>query len=200
MALDAVAYRQMLVQLQPPGRALPTEEGTVWVALLDAESVELARVDRRADDLVLESDPRTATEMLEDWERVCGLPGACSAVAPDTLAQRRAAVHAHLTARFGQRPADYEALAESLGYAGATVEEFRPFRAGQAAAGDALTNGDWVHAFRLRVAATTVRNFQAGAGCAGEPLASWGDELLECRVQERAPAHAIAIFAYGEEE
>jgi len=104
------------------------------------------------------------------------------------LVERRAAVLAHMHALYGQRSADYVALAESLGYEGATVDRFRPFRAGQAMAGAPLSNGDWVHAVRLRVAAVSIRSFAAGAGCAGESLATWGDEFWECKVRERALA------------
>ncbi|MHC1700274.1 MAG: hypothetical protein AB9900_04730 [Humidesulfovibrio sp.] len=45
-----------------------------------------------------------------------------------------------------------------------------------------------------------MRYFSVGQSCVGEPLASWGDELLECTVRDRAPAHTIVQFAYGEED
>lgn len=199
MALSSEAYLELLLALQPPGSALSRDPASVWGQLLQAEADELARVDGRADDLVAESDPRTSAELLPDWERVCGLPGACGSAA-QTLSARRAAVHAQLTELGGQRPADYVALAETLGYPDARVEEFRPFRVGQSAVGDALYDGDWVHAFRLRAAESPVRYFAVGQSCVGEPLASWGDELFECTVRDRAPAHTILQFAYGEEE
>jgi len=199
--LDAEGYLDLLMALQPPGAALPRDPGTVWGALLAAEAEELARVDARAADLLNEADPRTATELLPDWERICGLPGPCVAAAPTTLAARRRAVHTHLTARYGQRPADHEALAEALGYVGARVEEFRPFRAGLSRAGDPLSNGDWAHAFLLRTAdVVTIRPFTAGGSCAAEPLAEWGDALLECELRRRAQAHLIVLFAYGPKE
>jgi uncharacterized protein YmfQ (DUF2313 family) len=199
MALSPEQYLEQLVALQPPGSALPRDPDSIWIQLLQAEADELARVDRRADDLVVESDPRTSAELLPDWERVCGLPDGCGAAA-QTLAERRSAVHARLTELGGQRPADYEALAATLGYPDASVEEFRPFRVGQSAVGDALYDGDWVHTFRLRAAESPVRYFAVGQSCVGEPLASWGDELLECTVRDRAQAHTIVQFAYGEEE
>lgn len=199
MALSPEQYLEQLLALQPPGSALPRDPDSIWGGLLQAEADELARVDRRSDDLTAESDPRTSAELLPDWERVCGLPDGCASAA-NTLAERRSAVLARLTELGGQRPADYEALAAVLGYTDARVEEFRPFRVGQSAVGDALCDGDWVHTFRLRAEESPVRYFSVGQSCVGEPLASWGDELLECTVRDRAPAHTIVQFAYGEEE
>lgn len=199
MALSSEAYLELLLALQPPGSALSRDPDSLWGQLLQAEADELARVDGRADDLVAESDPRSSAELLPDWERVCGLPGACGSAA-QTIFARRAAVHAQLTELGGQRPADYVTLAETLGYPDSRVDEFRPFRVGKSSAGDGLYDGDWVHTFCLRVAATQVQQFAVGQACVGEPLASWGDELLECAVKDRAPAHTIAHVAYGEEE
>ncbi|SNS05419.1 Uncharacterized protein YmfQ in lambdoid prophage, DUF2313 family [Humidesulfovibrio mexicanus] len=199
MGMNGSDYLALLLALQPPGPALPSSPDSIWGALLRAEADELARVDGRADGLMAESDPRTSAELLPDWERVCGLPGVCGASA-QTVAARRAAVHAQLVELGGQRPADYVTLAATLGYPDARVEEFRPFRVGQSGAGDGLYDGDWRHCFRLRVQAGLVRRFTVGQSAAGEPLATWGDELLECVVSDRAPAHAIAQVAYGEEE
>ncbi len=198
MALTTEQYLELLFALQPPGTALPRDTDSIWGRLLLAEADEQARVDRRADDLAAESDPRTSAELLPDWERVCGLPDGCG-LAAQTLAERRLSVLARLTELGGQRPADYEALAATLGYPDARVEEFRPFRVGQSAVCDALNDGDWIHTFRLRAAESPVRYFAVGQSCVGEPLASWGDELLECTVRDRAPAHTIVQFAYGEE-
>jgi len=196
--LSATEYLSLLVALQPPGSALPREGDSIWSLLLQAEAEELARVDGRAADLVVESDPRTSAELLPDWERVCGLPDGCAAAA-QTMAERRAAVHGRLTDRGGQRPADYEALARVLGYPEPLVEEFRPFQVGVSSVGEALCHEDWSHCFRLHAGESPVRRFTTGQSCVGEPLASWGDELLECTVRRRAPAHAIVQFAYTEE-
>jgi uncharacterized protein YmfQ (DUF2313 family) len=197
MSLTAEQYRDQLMALAPSGMALPTDTDSVWALLLLALADELARMDGRCDDLLDEADPRTALELLSDWERVCGLPGDCSQDA-ETIQERRQACHLTIAAQGGQSVAYFTGLAETLGVP-ITVEEFRPFRAGAAVAGDPLTNGDWAFAWRVRAPETTVQPFEAGGNAAGDALAKWGNELFECRMSRLAPAHTILIFAYGEE-
>lgn len=195
MAYTASHYREQLKALLPPGRAFPRERGTSLDALLDAMAVELARIDARADQLTVEAVPNTTTELLPDWERVAGLPDNCSGTISDTLQGRRADLVSKLTARGGQSPAYFIAVAAALGYE-VTIEEFRPFRAGFSSAGDSLTNGDWVFTWRVRGPQTTVTFFRAGQSSAGEPLRRWGNDALECRLRKLKPAHTILQFAY----
>ncbi len=197
MSLTVEQYHDQLLALCPPGSALPSDEDSVWSLLLLALATELARVDGRADDLLDEADPRTALEMLKDWERICDLPGDCSQES-ETIQERREACHLVLAAQGGQSAAYYIELAATLGVP-VTVEEFRPFRAGAATAGDPVSNGDWIYAWRVRAPETTVRSFEAGGNTAGNALAKWGNEALECYLSRYAPAHTIITFAYGEE-
>jgi uncharacterized protein YmfQ (DUF2313 family) len=194
--MNAAQYRDQLLALAPPGKALPTELESVFALLLLAMADEQARVDGRADDVLIELDPRTATELLSDWERVCGLPGQCSR-ASETIQERRESAHLVITAQGGQSPAYFEEAAATLGVA-ATVEEFRPFRAGQSSAGEPLTNEPWTHAWLMRGPEEIVKPFVAGGSSAGDPLAKWGNEALECHISRLAPAHTIVTFAYGD--
>ncbi|AMK09659.1 YmfQ family protein [Pseudodesulfovibrio indicus] len=194
--LTAEQYRDQLMALAPRGAALPTDLDSVWCLLLLAMATELARADRRADDVLDELDPRTALELLSDWERVCGLPGQCSQ-ASETIQERREALLLVLTAQGGQSVAYYEEIAAALGVA-AVVEEFHPFLAGSDT-GDPLTNDGWTHAWRMRGPDATVRYFEAGGAAAGEPLADWGNEAFECNMLRLAPAHTLLTFAYGDE-
>lgn len=109
MALTAAAFARMFKALLPPG---------VW--RLDADSFlslvflaggdELERIDGRGADLIEESDPRTAVELLPDYERVLAL------ASDGTEAERQARVVAQLIRRNRFRPADFQlALAALLG-------------------------------------------------------------------------------------
>lgn len=197
MAYTADHYREQLKALLPPGRAFPRERGTTLDGLLDALAQELARIDARADRLVTEAVPLTTAELLTDWERVAGLPDNCSSLLAETLQGRRADLVSKLVSRGGQSPAYFISLAAALGYE-VTIEEFRPFRAGMSAAGDELTNGDWVFSWRVRAPEVTVIRFRAGQSAAGEPLAKWGNAALECRISHNKPAHTIVLFAYSD--
>ncbi|MNJ68827.1 hypothetical protein D3C77_651150 [compost metagenome] len=84
-----------------------------------------------------------------------------------------------------------------LGYT-ITIEEFRPFRAGLAAAGDALTNGGWAFTWRVHAPEVAVIPFRAGLSAAGEQLRAWGNDTLECKINQLKPAHTVALFAYGD--
>jgi len=193
----AAEYREQLKALLPPGQAFPRDPGTTLHDLLDGMSIELARLDVRASVLPQEVNPAAALELLPDWERVAGLPDKCSGVLEETLQGRRNALLTKLTSTGGQSPAYFIELAASLGYT-VTIEEFRPFRAGMSVAGDPLTNGPWVHTWLIRAPEASITEFRAGLSAAGERLRTWGNDTLECKINQLKPAHTIALFAYGD--
>lgn len=193
----AAEYREQLKALLPPGQAFPRDPGTTLHDLLDGMSIELARLDVRASGLPQEVNPAASLELLPDWERVAGLPDKCSGVLEETLQGRRNALLTKLTSTGGQSPAYFIELAASLGYT-VTIEEFRPFRAGMSVAGDPLTNGPWVHTWLIRAPQASITEFRAGLSAAGERLRTWGNDTLECKINQLKPAHTIALFAYGD--
>ncbi|WNG37873.1 DUF2313 domain-containing protein [Archangium violaceum] len=82
----------MLLQLLPRGRLWLTELGTDLWKLMLGMAEEFRRVELRGEALVKESDPRTATETLPEWERQLGLPDERIQAIPDTVEKRRLAV------------------------------------------------------------------------------------------------------------
>lgn len=196
MAYTASQYRDQLKALLPPGRAFPRERGSTLDDLLDAMAQELARIDVRADRITTEAVPSTTSELLSDWERVAGLPDSCSGLLSDTQQGRRNDLVSKLVSRGGQSITYFEKIAAALGFT-VTIEEFRPFRAGWSQAGQPLSNGDWIFTWIVRAPSETVSHFRAGSGAAGEPLATWGNAGLECRIRKYKPAHTHVIFAYG---
>jgi uncharacterized protein YmfQ (DUF2313 family) len=198
MSYSADEYRNQLQQLLPPGYAIPATEGTEAYLLLDGIAQELARVDGRAEVLISEANPATTTELLPDWERVAGLPDECSNGADSTIEARRRALLAKLTATGGQSAAYYIQVAKALGY-DVTITEFHPFRVGMSQVGDALTNGDWQFTWRINAPETTVMSFKVGLSVVGDPLATWGNDMLECYMNKLKPAHTILLFGYSDE-
>lgn len=196
MARTADDYKQLLKSLLPPGEAFPRDVGTNLDQLLAALAEEWARIDARGDQLIVDGLPATTSELLTDWERVLGLPDKCAGTLETTMQGRRNAAVSKLTSTGGQSRAYFIAVAKALGYT-ITISEFRPFRAGLSQAGDPLTNGDWVYTWRINAPETTIIDFRAGRSSAGEPLRTWGNDTLECKINQLKPAHTIALFGYG---
>lgn len=195
--MSAEQYANQLRALLPRGEAWRAERGSLMDSLLLAIATEFARIDARGGDLLNEADPRTTVELLEDWERVLGLPNPCI-TEEQTNAQRRAAVVEKVRRLGGQSVAYFLQVAESLGY-DITITEFRPFVAGSDA-GDPLTNGDWIFTWQVNGPEVTTTDFKVGVSAVGEPLRTWGNEELECVINQLKPAHTHVLFAYAESE
>ena len=187
-------YKTMLQNLLPQGLAWPREQQTNMDDFLLSLAGEPERVDGRVQDMLTEAYPLTTSELLTDWERVTGLPEECEGLG-ETVQIRREAVHTKLSSIGGQSPGFYIDTAANLGFT-ITITEFRPFVAGDDA-GDSVYGDDWAYAWQVNAPEETVRYFDAGSGSAGEPLATWGNELLECVINRLKPAHTIVIFAYS---
>ncbi|WP_207458663.1 putative phage tail protein [Azospirillum sp. SYSU D00513] len=194
MQATADDYYGLLLGLRPVGPAWPEDDD-----LLRAVADGLARVHARSLRLIEEADPRTAAELLPEWEAFAGLPDDCTAGVDLTLDERRAALVARLTARGGQSRAYFQGLAAAVGYPGAEIVEFRPFTVGSSCA-DAINPDPWRHAWRVHVpddGGLTV--FDAGSACTAG-LRAWGRPLLECAIRRVQPAHGHVLFGYGAEE
>lgn len=196
MARTAEQYKELLKALLPPGEAFPRDTSKNMDDLLAALAEEWARIEGRGENLIVESLPATANELLSDWERVAGLPDKCAGTLETTMQGRRNALVSKLTSTGGQSREYFIAVAKALGYT-ITISEFRPFRAGWSKAGDPLTNGDWIYAWQVNAPETTIISFRAGQSGAGEALRTWGNDTLECKINQLKPAHTIAIFTYG---
>lgn len=77
-------YIRLLSALLPPGPAWSVSDPAIAGA-----APSLTRVHQRADALMRELDPRTTTELINRWERLCGLPDECIPAGTQTLRQRQ---------------------------------------------------------------------------------------------------------------
>jgi len=199
--MGALAYREQLGALLPPGRAWPRSPASTLGRLLAGYADEFARVDARSSDLLDEADPRSTLELLPDWERVAGLPDTCSG-SPDTIHERQIALANKIASLGGQSISYFVALADRLGFA-IKIEEFSSCDAGFGAGDDC--NGDaWRFAWRVNVYLQTddyrasSAEFSAGSD-AGELLAGFAALRLECLIERARPAHTTVSFAYHQE-
>ncbi len=196
MALTGNDYREQMQALLPQGAAWPRHRGAMLTRVLGALSQEFARIDARARQLINEAIPSTTSEMLADWERVAGLPDSCSGLLAEGQQARRDDLVSKLISQGGQSIPYFRDLAAAMGFP-VRIDEYRPFRAGMSAAGHAVTNGAWRFTWKVVVPTTTVREFRAGSSAAGERVAVWGNEGLECRIRNAAPAHTRVVFTYS---
>jgi len=196
--MDAAAYLSQLQALLPPGQAWPREPDAVLTRLLAGLAEGLARVDARAADLLEEADPRTALELLGEWEAMAGLPDACTGPAERVAARRRRVV-AQLLMRGGQSRAYFIALAEALGFVGARITEHRPATCAGTCA-DRLYGEPWRYVWRLSVPVSAGVTVGTCAGGCDERLRSWGSPVLECVIGRMAPAHTRVMIGYRPDE
>jgi uncharacterized protein YmfQ (DUF2313 family) len=194
VALSVENYVQQLQSLLLLGKAWTRNLDSVLTSLLKGIAKEFARIDARADDLIRESDPRTTSELIEDWERVADLPDQCVTVA-QTLEQRRVALTSKLTMQGGQSRKYFINLAASMGYADATIDEYRPMNCNDDC-NDALYSADDRYFWTINLPSTSgIFVMNCNSTC-NDALQAWGDEAIECRINKYKPAHTTAIFAY----
>lgn len=188
-------YKNQLQALLPPGRLWDAlrANGSMADDLLAALAEEFARIDVRAEDLFRELDPRTASELLPEWEAWAGLPDVCTGSLA-TLQQRRNTLLSKLTSVGGQSRAYFVALAAALGYE-VTIDEFRPFTC-ETGCDQPLYNEEWRFTWRVNAPEETIIEFTCESPC-DESLRVWGNELLECTILALKPAHTNVLFGYG---
>ncbi|WP_171016300.1 YmfQ family protein [Pseudomonas sp. F(2018)] len=204
--LTADDYRQQLFALLPQGIVWTTVPTSNLQRLLAGMAREPARIDERAEALLAEADPRLALETFEEWEASYGLPSAC-APAEQSMADRRAALIGRIIGRGGMTVQDYLDLAEGLGYAGAQVMEFReatvevdtPTGHTGAVIGDDMNGAEWDLTWRVLLPNGVIRESVIDEAVIGDPLRSWGDELIECSLRHAAPSWLILQIGYLEE-
>lgn len=197
----AAAYRNMMVNLQPRGRAWTRSPTSNLWALWDAFAQELARLHGRIENLMNEADPSTALELLADWERAAGLPDDCLP-AGGTITERQRRVVSKITSIGGQSRAFFIELAAQLGIEIA-IEEFAAYTVNNVV-GLPINGPEWQYVWRVRIlaesdsAAINLRSerFRSGRGRSGDRLRSFSVNELECIIRRAAPAHTRVLFAY----
>lgn len=183
MSLSVDAYARQLKQLLPRGRLWKLEP-TSWLSkLLLGISEELARIDARGEDLLDEWDPRTATETLEDWERLLSITPAAGAA----LTDRRVAVAAAYAAQGGATPAYFEALAASLGIAATVVETADP-SVWQLVVDVSESSAPW---------AVVTTYFRVGTSRVPDRLGDVTMAEFEEIINRAKPAHTRCLFVYA---
>ncbi|OKP27669.1 YmfQ family protein [Serratia fonticola] len=189
------SYSQALQSLIPLGLAWPRDPDAVQAAVIRALATSFQRSDSDAISLLKGGFPATATILLTEWEKSLGLPDDCSIGEVDTIAKRQAAVVSKLISTGGQSKSYFIGIAKALGYT-ITIKEYRQARSGFSACGDGINGDDWPFVWLVESESTSLTRARCGLSYCGDPLASWGNKQLECRLTALSPSHTIVKFGY----
>ena len=197
MGLSEKDYAHLVNALLPRGLIWSRKKGGVLDSILFSLSSEAARVDARARALIEESDPRTSVEELERWFADHGIPSECvAAIADPSLEQMRQELIAKITSNSGLTAKYFEELAGVLGYS-AKVTTFEEHHV-EHDVEMPLADEKWIPVFTLGITISNDSGFDefTTEWDAEQPLARWGNSLLECLIKALAPAHVEVVFIY----
>ncbi|WNC90966.1 DUF2313 domain-containing protein [Paraburkholderia sp. FT54] len=195
--LTSSDYLNAFQALMPRGLVWPRDQDAVQTQVVAGITKVYARGTARANYLLVDAFPATTNELLPEWEATLGLPDPCAGAAP-TVQVRRAQVVARLTNTGSQSAPYFTQIAANLGY-DITVQNFRPARANVSRCGDACNQVAWASAWAIEAPLNTVSYAQSSLAVAGDALASWGNEVLECEINALKPAHTVVLFQYAAE-
>jgi uncharacterized protein YmfQ (DUF2313 family) len=188
-------YAQAMANLLPRGGAWPRDPASNLAKLMGALAPTYQRSGAVAAQLVNDVFPATTTALIPEWEATLGLPDPCTAANPSTE-QRRASILAKFIGVGGQSGPYFISIAAALGIV-VTTTNYGPFRVGHSAVGTPLYGPAWAHTWAINAPLNTVASFAVGLSAVGDPLATWGNTELECRLNSIKPAHTILLFQYS---
>lgn len=190
------AYFQMLEQLLPRGPAWSEDD-----RLLNGLAPSLASVHERADDLVRETDPRQTTELIDRWERICGLPDTCAPPGMQTLVQRQQRLDAKVNLSGGITENFYLATLAALGYPDATISNY--YDSIFLCTSDctaSVYDETWRYVWVVNFKQPTQVNEMVCVGECIDPLRYWGDTVAECVINKLCASHTIVLFTYPDDD
>ncbi|MHA3514545.1 YmfQ family protein [Yersinia enterocolitica] len=188
-------YTEALQALMPMGLVWPRRPEGVQTEVLRALAHAYRRSDKDAQDLLSAAFPATATAMLPEWEATVGLPDLCAIGEVDSMIQRQRAVVSKLFGIGGQSAAYFIRVAKALGYS-ISITQYRQACAGMAVCRDALNGEEWPFTWLITAPKTTINYAQCGLTYCSDPLRTWGNKQLECRLAVLNPSHTILKFGY----
>ena len=176
MSHTSPQWLQALRKLLPRGALWNFPVGGMLEALLLAIDDGLNAAEADVENILVESDPRTTTMLLPDWEATCGLPDGCIPGGGST-AQRRLAVVGRLVATGGASKDYFINLAATYGYT-ITIDE------------------PALHTWRVISPLASGLVYSTCNGTCDDQLQTYGNQQLECFINRLKPAHTVAEFEY----
>lgn len=187
-------YISLLSALLPPGPAWSADD----VAIQGA-APSLTRAHQRADELMVELDPRTTYELINRWERISGLPDECIPAGTQTLRQRQQRLDAKVNLSGGINEAFYLAQLAALGKPGATITRYDKgtFKCSSSCT-DRVYSPEWRYYWQVNMPSATDANAMTCIDPCTSPIRHWGDTVAECVLSKLCPSHTYVTFKYPE--
>ena len=168
---------------------------SLFETLFKSIAAGTADIELTAEQMMEEIDPRTATLLLPDFERVLG-PDPCGRdPLTMSLEQRRLLAHQRWTARGGASIPYFVALAARRGVAISIVEN-RVTVADAAQAGDELVESPEQFAWTIELALLGETVAKVDEAQAGDLLLDIILSDVECDIRRAKPAHTEVAFRY----
>ncbi|WP_367273014.1 putative phage tail protein [Candidatus Symbiopectobacterium sp.] len=93
----------------------------VWGAVVTSSDL----FNKAADGLMIEINPAQSVELINRYEKLCGLPDKCLANRKQTIGERQQVLDAKVNTVGGISEAFFKKQLEILGYPTATIEQFQ---------------------------------------------------------------------------
>ncbi|SIP96425.1 putative phage tail protein [Bosea sp. TND4EK4] len=199
MSRSAEQVQADLIAHAPRGwvwpQAAPVAKPSLFETLFKPLAKRIAALEETAEAMLEEIDPRTATLLLPDFERVLG-PDPCGRD-PGTMSleQRRQLAHQRWTARGGASISYFVGLAAKRGVAIAIVEN-RVSMADAAVAGDELIESPEQFCWTVELALLGEIVAKVNESQAGDLLLDITLSDVECDIRRAKPAHTDVAFRY----
>lgn len=151
------------------------------------------------DALMRELDPRTTTELINRWERLCGLPDECIPAGTQTLRQRQQRLDAKVNLAGGINEDFYLAQLAALGRPDATITRYdKSTFTCSSACTDAVNVPEWRYYWQVNMPVATNTTWMTCGDPCDSALRFWGDTVVECVLNKLCPSHTYVIFKYPE--
>ncbi len=110
--------------------------------------------------------------------------------------QLQAALVSKLVQVGGQSRAYFIAVARAMGFAIAITEGWKEVDTVISPVNNPLANSGWIYVWTITTPVGDTKTTLTVNGRVSDPLAAWGNTLLECVMRRIKPAHTTLLFSY----
>lgn len=187
-------YTDLLYNLAPPGIVLSPEKTSTSYKFLSGLAAELLRVDQKINDLIIESDPRTATLTIDARYAEAGLPDPCRGMAA-TYQEKKNDILGKWTSRGGASAKYFIDVVNAYGIVAKIKDAISgAFYIDETRIESRGIEDSFVHTWQISFLNLNKTFFRAGESLAGEALETSATTSLACIIEKLKPAHTTVLY------